>query len=208
MASKTTGGWSAKLRTDNLPLAVALQGLALFVLAFLLSTPPKHHDAEGMSADVGRLLADPSNRVISETEVPADLHPEQVQLPRFPDPNQLRLRQSAPPVEHNEATSDTTTTLNALRINTVSHQAPSVAEVALALPVTPDRLAPGSISQRRFGAGSGRSGWTGRRGGIGGMGGRGDGPRCHPRRPGVLRNPRNPITDPPPTTERAVGHLR
>jgi hypothetical protein len=99
--------------------------------------------------------------------------------------------------------------LDGLRIDTVAVQSPAVVQVALALPDTPNQLAPGTISLRRFGEGSGRPGRSGRRGmgGFGGIG-MGDGPRCHPQRPDFLRNPRNPISAPLPVIERAIGYPR
>jgi hypothetical protein len=96
--------------------------------------------------------------------------------------------------------------LDGLHIDTVAVPSPAVVQVALALPDAPDQLAAGTISLRRFGEGSGRPGRSGRGwGGFGGIG-MGDGPRCHPQRPGFLRDPRNPISGPPPVIERAVGY--
>ena len=209
MASKSTGGWSAKLLAENLPVAVALQGLAFCLLAFLLGTPPPHHDT-GEAAEGAGWLGDASSApLVSESQLPTDLHPEQLRLPRFPNPKERTLkRQPAPPESGSEVTSGATPTLNALHVDTISYQTPTLVQVALALPDAPDRLVPGMISNRRFGQGTGNSGRTGRRGWGGiegiGIGDMGDGPRCHPRRPGFLQNPRNPITAPPPV----IGHLQ
>lgn len=202
MASKSTGGWSAMIRKENLPFVVALQGLAFFLLAFLLGTPPPHHDSEDAST-AGWLRDAQSPQLVSDSQVPTDLIPEQLRLPRFPEPEERTLeRQPAAAEEDSEVTAGATSTLNALRIDTISYSTPTMVQVALALPDAPDEIAPGMISDRRFGEGTGRPGRKGRRGwgeGIGGIGigDMGDGPRCHPRRPGFLENPRNPITGPP-----------
>lgn len=202
MASKSTGGWSATIRKENLPFVVALQGLAFFLLAFLLGTPPPHHDSEDAST-AGWLRDAQSPQLVSDSQVPTDLIPEQLRLPRFPEPEERTLeRQPAAAEEDSEVTAGATSALNALRIDTISYSTPTMVQVALALPDAPDEIAPGMISDRRFGEGTGRPGRKGRRGwgeGIGGIGigDMGDGPRCHPRRPGFLENPRNPITGPP-----------
>ena len=192
MASSATGGWSAKLRANNLPLVIAVQGLALILLAFLLNAPPQTDLAED-TAGTSRLAEDTPPQLISEPRIPSDLHPEQIRLPRFPDPKQqVQERQPAPPVNPVESRA-----LGALRVDSVSIQAPTTIQAALTLPDTPDHLAPGTISSRRFGEGAGRSGRSNGRGwggiGVGGEG-MGDGPRCHPVRPGSLTNPRNPIS--------------
>jgi len=203
MASKSTGGWSAIIRKENLPFVVALQGLAFFLLAFLLGTPPPFHDSEDASA-AGWLRDAQSPQLVSDTQVPTDLIPEQFRLPRFPEPEERTLeRQPAAAEEDSEVTAGATSTLNALRIDTISYSTPTMVQVALALPDAPDEIAPGMISDKSFGEGKGRPGRRGRRGwgeGIGGIGigDMGDGPRCHPRRPGFLENPRNPVTGPPP----------
>jgi hypothetical protein len=201
MASNATGSWLAKLRKENLPLIVALQGLGFFLLAFIISTPATRPDREGSAMSTGRLTDDASVR-LADTQIPADLIPEQVRLPRFPNPEERTLeRQPVPSGEESEDSLGATSFMDSLRVDTVAIQSPAVVQVALALPDAPDELAPGGISLTRFGEGTARSGLTGRRGreGMGGFGGigMGDGPRCHPRRPGAMRNPRNPITDPP-----------
>ena len=204
MASKPTGGWLAKLRRENLPLAVALQGLGLFLLAFLLSAPPSQQEVDDSAAG-GWLAEESPARAVSDTLIPADLIPEQLRMPRFPDPSELaKQRQPAPSVQESENSAGPSLDMDSLRVDTVSLRAPQVVQAALLLPDAPDQLAPGTISMRRFGE-KGKSGRTGQRGwgGIGGIGvggeGFGDGPRCHPRRPGVLRNPHDPISGPPPT---------
>lgn len=209
MASKSTGGWSAKLRVVNLPLVVALQALAFCLLAFLLGTPPPHQGTEQAAAGGGRPERARPSPWIAESQVPADLHPEQLRLPRFPDPKERIIRREpAPPDNGSESASGVASALNALRMDTVPYQTPTLVQVALALPDAPDHLAPGMISARRFGDGLGSSGRRGRRGWGGiegiGIGDLGDGPRCHPRRPGFLRDPRNPISDPP----TVINHLR
>ena len=205
MASSATGGWSAKLRANNLPLVIAVQGLALILLAFLLNAPPQTDLAED-TAGTSWLVEDTPPQLTSEPRIPSDLHPEQIRLPRFPDPKQqVQERQPAPPVNPVESRA-----LGALRVDSVSIQAPTTIQATLTLPDTPDHLAPGTISLRRFGDGAGRSGRGDGRGwgGIGGVGteGMGDGPRCHPVRPGSLTNPRNPISGPPPVIERVAGY--
>lgn len=206
MASNATGGWPAKLRANNLPLVIAVQGLAWILLAFLLDAPPQK-ELTGDTAGTSRLAEYTPPPLLSEPRIPADLHPEQLRLPRFPDPiQQVQKRQPAPsanPVE--------TRALGALRVDSMSIQAPTAIQAALTLPDIPDHLEPGTISLRRFGDdGRGRSGRSDGRGwgGIGGVGTGvvGDGPRCHPIRPGSLTNPRNPISGPPPIIEQVAGY--
>jgi hypothetical protein len=206
MASLTTGGRLAKLRKENLPLVVALQGLGFFLLAFFIIAPANNHDMEDSAIGSG-WLTDNSPVRLADTQIPADLSPEQLRLPRFPDPKERILeRQPVPSGEESEDSLGAIGFMDSLRVDTVAVHSPAVVQVALTLPDAPDELAPGTISLTRFGDGTGRAGLAGRRGrgGIGGFGGigMGDGPRCHPRRPGVLRNPRNPITGPPPIIDR------
>ena len=209
MASGMTGGWLAKMsNSEALPLIVALQGLGFCLLAFFLTAPPSQHESDG-----GVAVATLDNQQpvrLTETQIPADLHPEQLRLPRFPDPREHTLRRQ-PMLSGGESGESPSADglLDGLRIDTVAIQSPAVVQVALALPDTPNQLAPGTISLRRFGEGSGRPGRSGRRGmgGFGGIG-MGDGPRCHPQRPDFLRNPRNPISAPPPVIERAIGYPR
>jgi hypothetical protein len=209
MASGLTGGWLSKIRSsETLPVIVAIQGLGFCLLAFFLTAPPSQHEPDG---GVAVATLDNQRPVrLTEPQIPADLHPEQLRVPRFPDPEEYTLRrQPAPSDDESGESTNADGLLDGLRIDTVSIQSPAVVQVALALPDTPDQLAPGTISLRRFGEGSGRPGRSGRRG-IGGFGGigMGDGPRCHPQRPGVLRNPRNPVSGPPPVIERAIGYPR
>ena len=214
MASRATGGWLTKLRTESLPLAIALQGLGLFLLAFFINAPVPQDDSEDATA-AGRLADDSSVQLASETQIPADLHPEKLRLPRFPNPQErAQQRQPASPEKESEKSPGATSTLNGLRVDTVWLQSPTAVQVALALPEAPDRLEEGMISMRRFDK-KGKSGRTGRRGwgGIGGIGvggiGMGEGPSCHPRRPGeerlIPRNPRNPVSDAPPVIGLAIG---
>ena len=208
MASRSTGSWLAKIsNSETLPLIVALQGLGFCLLAFFLTAPPSQPEPDGSVAEATR-LQDQQHVRLTETQIPADLHPEQLRLPRFPDPEEHTLRRQ--PTYAGEESGESPIAdglLDGLRIDTVSISSPAVVQVALALPDAPDQLAAGTISLRRFGEGSGRPGRSGRRGmgGFGGIG-MGDGPRCHPQRPGFLRDPRNPISGPPPVIERAVGY--
>ena len=208
MASRSAGSWLAKIHnSETLPLVVALQGLGFCLLAFFLTAPPSQTEPDGSVAEATR-LQDQQYVRLTETQIPADLHPEQLRLPRFPDPEENTLqRQPNHAGEESGESPIADGLLDGLRIDTVSISSPAVVQVALALPDAPDQLAAGTISLRRFGEGSGRPGRSGRRG-IGGFGGigMGDGPRCHPQRPGFLRDPRNPISGPPPVIERAVGY--
>jgi hypothetical protein len=214
MASHSTGGWLAKINNrETLPLVVALQGLGFCLLAFFLTAPPSQPGPDGSVAEATRLQDQQPVR-LTETQIPADLHPEQLRLPRFPDPKERTLqRQATRSSEERGESPYADGILDGLHIDTMAIRAPAVSQVALALPDAPTQLAPGTISLRRFGEGSGRPGRDGMRGvGFGGIGGgyggvgMGDGGRCHPQRPGFLRDPRNPVTSLPPVIERAVGY--
>lgn len=169
MAPQTTGkkGLGRKqlfgfTEVEVLPLAVALQGLVLFVVAFLLSAPSQ--SATGASG--GAATTAQPVRTASEARIPADLLPERIPLPRFPSPDERNEKREArkPQGEKQEA-SGTGLSLAALRVESVSFDAPAVVEITLALPGAPDRIAPGQISQARFGSeGVGGNGRRGREG--------------------------------------------
>jgi hypothetical protein len=176
MASTVTGetspagrkGWLQTLKSNGFPLMLALQGLGLFVLAFFLGTPGS--DTAGDRAqDRGFLTDSQPVRSASETKVPTDLLPEQIRLPEFPDPDELNREQQPPPSTQDEARNNGLS-LAALRIDTAAYQTPAPVQVALGLPDAPDQLAPGTISQARFGDGAGKRGRKGREAGWGGVG--------------------------------------
>jgi hypothetical protein len=200
-----TDGWLAKLRKERLPFAVLVVGLGLFLLAFLLGAPLLQHDPEGV-ADGDGLADDAPGRMVSDPQIPADFLPEKLRTPELPDPTERALDQQQDlSVKESENAEVIAPVLDGLRIDTVTLQTPQAVQVALALPDAPDRIAPGMISLKRFGERKGSSGTTGPRVGGGGFG---DGPRCHPRRPGELRDPRNPIGGPLPLNGRAIVHRR
>jgi len=152
-------------KVEVLPLALALQGLVLFVLAFMLSAPPRA--AEESAAGVGT-TAGPV-RTASQARVPADLLPERIELPRFPSPDARREKHEArAPKGEKQESSGTGLSLAALRVDSVSYDAIAAVQLAVALPGAPDRIAAGQISQARFtgegvrGQGPrGREGWGG-----------------------------------------------
>ena len=206
MASQMTGSWLAKLRKERLPYAVGL-GLGLFLLALLLGAPYLQQIQEGI-ADGDEVAGDSPARMVSDPRIPADFLPEKLNTPELPDPRERALQeQPEESVKESENTRVIAPVLDGLRVDTVSLKTPQAVQVALALPDAPDHITPGIISMRRFGEGTGRSRATGRRIGGGG-GGFGDGPGCHPRRPGSLRDPRNPIALPLPIIERAIVFQR
>ncbi len=209
MASQMTDGWLAKLRKGHLPYAVVL-GLGLFLLAFLHGAPLLQQAPEGI-ADGDKVAGDSPVRMVSDPQIPADFLPEKLNTPELPDPTERALQElpTEASVKESENTGIFAPVLDGLRVDTVILRTPQAVQVALALPDAPDQIAPGIITMRRFGEGTGRSRPTGRRGGGGvGGGGFGDGPGCHPRRPGVLRDPRNPIAMPLPIIGRTIVFRR
>lgn len=189
-------------RTENLPLALALQGAGWALLAFFVTVPaldlvPERNSVGGVTA------ADTEARRIADVQVPTDLLREQLPLPRWSEPREPASRPDTVASEEQSRDPVSVPALDALRVDALTVQAPTVTQAALALPEPPDRLVPGTISTRAFGEGEGRPGRVGGGGGWGGFGpgAMGEGPRCHPRRPGDLRDPRNPIYG----TPRVVG---
>jgi hypothetical protein len=154
-------------RVDLIPLAVALQALALFVLAFVLPAPPAtDRGASGLGAGLDRSPV----RTTSEARIPADLLPERIELPHFPDPQREPEKQQATSLgETRKSAEGTGLALAALRVESVAFDAPVAVRAVLALPGPPDRILPGSISQARFGEEGDRG--YGRRGREGGWGG-------------------------------------
>ena len=188
MASRVTGNMSAITmgswrKSDSLPLVVALQGLGLFVLAFLIGAPPSTDQVARDAAGFAGYASSESVRTASDSQVPADLLPEQIRLPKFPNLDERAPRQQPAPIsEDQQEASNPGLNLTALRVDTVAFDAPVAVQVALALPDAPEELIPGAISQARFGDGEGRPGKRGRKGGWGGIGvsgiGRGSGGAC------------------------------
>ena len=91
MASQTTGKTSSVTmgswrKLESLPLVVALQGLGLFVLAFLIGAPPSSNLLAGDTVGFAGYASSDSVRTTSDSQVPADLLPEQIRLPKFPNP--------------------------------------------------------------------------------------------------------------------------
>lgn len=164
-AEARRGGRSSH-SVDLLPLAVALQGLVLFVLAFLLPTPPVGNTGDsGLGARMDRGPV----RTTLEARIPADLLPERINLPRFPDPKlEPEKQQANSPGQGRSEAADTGLALAALRVESVAFDAPVAVRAVLALPGPPDRILPGSISQARFGEEGDRG--MGRRGREGGWG--------------------------------------
>ncbi len=179
-SSITMGSWRS---SESLPLVVALQGLGLFVLAFLIGAPPSADQVAGDSASFAGYASSESVRTASDSQVPADLLPEQIRLPKFPNQDERAPRQQPAPIsEDQQEASNPGLNLTALRVDTVAFDAPAAVQVALALPDAPEELIPGAISQARFGDREGRPGKRGRKGGWGGIGvsgiGRGSGGAC------------------------------
>ena len=198
MGSVTAG--SRRNSIDTLPLAVALQGLGLFVLAFLIGGSPTDQAAGGSTGFAGYANSE-LVRMASDSQGPADLLPEQIRLPKFPNLDERApRRQPAPSPKDPQEASNPGLNLAALRVDTVAFDAPAAGQVALALPDAPEELIPGAISQARFGDGSGTPGKRGRKGGWGGIGvsgiGRGSGGACG----------RGGSSGPPIIIERSFGY--
>ena len=207
MASPMTGGWLAKLhKKEHLPYAVGL-GLGFFLLALLLGAPYLQQAPEGI-ADGDKVADDSPVRMVSDPQIPADFLPEKLNTPELPDPRERALQeQPVVSVKESENSQVIGPVLDGLRVDTVTLRTPQAVLVALVLPDAPDHITPGIITMRRFGERTERSRATGLRGGGGG-GGFGDGPGCHPRRPGSLRDPRNPIALPLPIIGRTIVFRR
>ncbi len=147
MSSTTTRSWR---RLDSLPLVVALQGLGLFVLAFLIGAPPPTDQVSGSTAGLAGYASSESVRTASDTRVPADLLPEQIRLPKFPNQDERAPRQQPAPIsEDQQEASNPGLNLSALRVVSVAFDAPAAVQVALALPDAPEELIPGAPFRRR-----------------------------------------------------------
>lgn len=197
-SSVTMGSWR---KSESLPLVVALQGLGLFVLAFLIEAPPSSNPLAGDTVGFAGYASSDSVRMTSDSQVPADLLPEQIRLPKFPNLDARTPRQQPAPIsEDQQEASNPGLNLTALRVDTVAFDAPAAVQVALALPDAPEELIPGAISQARFGDGEGTPGTRGRKGGWGGIGvsgiGRGSGGACG----------RGGSTESPIIIERSFGY--
>jgi hypothetical protein len=181
----TRGGWRKGLWSDSLPLAVAFQGLGLFVLAFLLGVPSSTDQVEENATGFAAFMHSLTVPTASNSRVPTDLLPEQIRLPRFPNlDDPAPKRQPAPNHQDMQEASNPGVSLAALRVDSVAFDAPEAVQVALAFPDAPELLTPGSISPASFGSGQGSPGRKGREGGggWGGVGisggGRGRGGAC------------------------------
>ncbi|MFQ5790146.1 MAG: hypothetical protein ACE5JI_06670, partial [Acidobacteriota bacterium] len=86
MASTATHGRWAKVGAGSLPFAVALQGAGLVVLAFFLHAPPAPHELDASLPDATWTKDNSPIQLASDAQVPADLLPERMAMPRFPDP--------------------------------------------------------------------------------------------------------------------------
>ena len=123
MSSTTTRSWR---RLDSLPLVVALQGLGLFVLAFLIGAPPPTDQVSGSTAGLAGYASSESVRTASDTRVPADLLPEQIRLPKFPNQDERAPRQQPAPIsEDQQEASNPGLNLTALRVDSVAFDAPA-----------------------------------------------------------------------------------
>lgn len=179
MASSTTGskslgargGWLDRSKS-RLALFAALAGLGLLVCALFLGAPFSLMEEPG-PLEAGVIAGSQPVWTALDTEVPADLLPEEIRLPRFPSPDELKRQERDAPSEDREDRKDSPSgsfSLTALKVTRVRFQTPMPTQVAFALPEAPDQLMAGVISQARFGDGAGRAGRRGREAGWGGVG--------------------------------------
>ena len=166
--------------TNSVPFVVAIQALALFVVAFF-QTPQFETDAQ--SGGVGGQSEPAPETLTSLSELPRDLQREKLPIPRFPD----REKRNEPPVPTPDEDSSETTPggegskLAALRVGNVAMTGPVAIAIAAPMLGVPDSLDGLSLAGGNWLGGNprGRRG-TGRAGGPsdvggGGSGGRGNG---------------------------------
>ena len=162
----------ALLVKDTLPLAMALSSLAILLLAFFVGdVAPSSQATSAAGTASGERQPLPPNMA---RELPADLLPDRIPLPRFPDSSELEAPVPDPAEEtpSNAESEIDRLVLASLRTESVPTLAPALAQVALVTHDTPGRLTPGTISSASFEPGLARRtrrGWGGI--GIGGSGG-------------------------------------
>ena len=165
--------------TNSIPFVVAIQALALFVVAFF-QTPQLESDAQSVGA-FGQYEPAPET-LTSLSELPRDLQREKLPIPRFPE----REKRNEPPVATpTEDSSETTpggegSKLAALRVANVAMTGPVAIAIAAPMLGVPDSLDGLSLAGGNWLGGRPRgSRGTGRAGGPsdggGGLGGRGIG---------------------------------
>ena len=168
--------------TNSIPFVVAIQALALFVVAFF-QTPQLPTDAQSVGASGQSELA--PETLTSLSELPRDLQREKLPIPRFPE----REKRNEPPVpQPKEDSSETTpggegTKLAALRVENVAMTGPVAIAIAAPMLGVPDSLDGLSLAggnwlggRPRGSRGTGRAGGPSDvDGGGGGRGGRGIG---------------------------------
>ena len=164
--------------TNSIPFVVAIQALALFVVAFF-QTPQLPTDAHSVGAGGQSELA--PETLTSLSELPRDLQREKLPIPRFPE---LEKRNEPPVPQPKEDSSETTpggegTKLAALRVENVAMTGPVAIAIAAPMLGVPDSLDGLSLAGGNWLGGRPRgSRGTGRAGGpsdIGGGGGGGGG---------------------------------
>jgi len=185
-----------------LPLTIALQGVALTLIAlFSYSTGPRDAARVGTGD-----LPKPDAAIAGELQIPRDLARERLPLPKFPkldDPGEDQAPKPSPdspkaPIAEGEK-------LKALRVSSVALAGLVTMDSPTPIPDAPDVLALhdiGGSSGRSWLVGSERtsrgaggfmgpsdigddgSGW--------GHGGRGHGDKCMPGRRGLIGRPRSP----------------
>jgi hypothetical protein len=162
-------------RGGTLSIILTIQELALFLFALFLGNPSRDTAGQMAVASVeGDTRPVPADWVPT---LPTDLRPEQLPRPQFQEPNPIAEQtQEAPSPKGRDDVSNfdheaTRSNLFALRVSSVSYQAPVAAQVAPSAPDAPSFLTPGRISMAGFSVRNGtrvKSGQGGR--GIGGTG--------------------------------------
>jgi hypothetical protein len=144
------------LRSNALPLTVALQGLSFGLLGFFFAAPPSSDDASRVaSGDLARV----DSRVLTDLQIPRDLERRRLPVPRLPDPEEPnRERTPKPRPDAPDAPMEEGSRLASLRVESVTLAALVSVDAPAAIPDAPDSLSPHELSGGRV-----RS-WLGGRG--------------------------------------------
>ncbi|GAF72891.1 unnamed protein product, partial [marine sediment metagenome] len=126
-SSEKPGRWFQALHLEKLPLVVALGGVGLSALTFLLFISPRVLDDHDPAA-VAFVMKSQSVAKDLDSGFRHDLLPERIQLPQFPDPDELR-RDSR---QDQQEIQSLGFSLSNLKVENVTYHKPITTEVALA----------------------------------------------------------------------------
>jgi hypothetical protein len=198
--------WKLLTEENPLPLVVAVQGLALVLVALFATSEYSVSNHSGEASSVAGIDANESVPSDWHPELPADLIPKRLPLPRVFEPSpetseRIAAREDSEGVE--EAVDDDSeglqSRLAAMRVTSVRYHAPVAVKVALGAPEAPAQLSPGTIPlagfrrgvQKPARRGFGGRGIEGSGIGIGGFGiGGGECARGPRRPPGIIERTR------------------